>query len=330
MRIVGPGTEQADKHVSGEATIEHLRDEVNVADEGALEDDGDVAGVEETDGISAGGAADLLRADRDVHTEALEVHDDEEDDHSGDEVRHVRQVSAEESLTKSADLIVTGDQELEHSDDGTLELSTTTHVEGHGAKSTPDNRLASVGGDEDRDTAAKTITLLKKLIKAENNDTSKNKLKNDKNAVHNTDLARITVHSTKNVGSSLTDSDDHTEQLLNAIEQSLLFLVRLIDINDLATSKKLHHKVGCNEGADTELHESTMVGGHDSTEPVKRIRTVSHVDTIERNLTADEEDEKSHNSVDQLFLEGDFTRGLFDVRHDGDEWLADVNKTHHV
>jgi len=241
--VAGPGTDEADEHVSGEATVEHLRDEVHVADESALKDDGDVAGVEETDGISAGGAADLLRADRDVHTEALEVDNDEEDNHSSDKVRHVGQVGAEECFTECTHLVITSDQELEESDDSTLELSATTHVEGHGAKSTPDDTLADVGGNEDGDTAAKTVALLKKLIKANHNDTGKDKLKNDEDAVHNTNLAGLTVHSTKNVGSSLTDGDDHTEQLLNTVEQSLLFLVRLININDLATSKKLHHKI---------------------------------------------------------------------------------------
>ena len=47
-----------------------------------------------------------------------------------------------------------------------------------------------------------------------------------------------------------------------------------------------------------------LVGGHDSTQPIERIRAISHVDTIERDLTADEEDEESHNRVDHLFLEG--------------------------
>jgi len=73
-----------------------------------------------------------------------------------------------------------------------------------------------------------------------------------------------------------------------------------------------------------------MVGSHDSTKPVKRIRTVCHVDTVERDLAADEEDEKSNNSVDHLFLEGNLTRSLLDVRDNGDEGFADVKKTHHV
>jgi len=327
--VACPGTEQTDEHVGGEATIEHLRDEIDVADESALEDDGDVAGVEETDGIRAGSATDLLRAERDVHTEALEVNNDEEHDHSSDEVRHVGQVGAEESFTKSTDLVVASDEQLEESDDSTLKLCATAHVESHGAKSTPDDRLTDVGGDEDGDTTAKTIALLKKLIKAKNDDASKNKLKNDQNAIHNTNLAGLTIHSTKNVGSSLADSDDQTEQLLNAIEKSLLFLVGLIDIDDLATSKKLHNKVRCHKRADTKFHQSTMVRSHDSTKPVERIRTISHVNTIKRDLTADEEDEKSNKSIDHLLLEGNLTSSLFDVRNDSDEGLTDVQKTHH-
>ena len=54
-----------------------------------------------------------------------------------------------------------------------------------------------------------------------------------------------------------------------------------------------------------------LVGSHDSTEPVERIRTVSHVDTIKRDLTADKEDEKGNNRVDHLFLEGNLLNTSF-------------------
>ena len=48
-----------------------LRDDVEVGDEGALEDDGDVGGVEELDGVAAVLATVARRLDRQVDTEAL-------------------------------------------------------------------------------------------------------------------------------------------------------------------------------------------------------------------------------------------------------------------
>lgn len=46
-----PRSQQIDQEVSTEASGEHLRDDVEVGDQGRLQDDGDVGGVEELDGV---------------------------------------------------------------------------------------------------------------------------------------------------------------------------------------------------------------------------------------------------------------------------------------
>ena len=65
----------------------HLRDHVEVGDEGGLEDDRDVGGVEELDGVAGVLPPVAGRLDRQVHTEALkkgdEDHDDDKDDGGG-------------------------------------------------------------------------------------------------------------------------------------------------------------------------------------------------------------------------------------------------------
>jgi len=55
-----PDADHADEQVAGEAAEEELREEVEHADEGALEDDGDVARVEQLDGVGALVVAVLL------------------------------------------------------------------------------------------------------------------------------------------------------------------------------------------------------------------------------------------------------------------------------
>lgn len=67
-----------------------MTDEVEVADEGGLEDDGDIAGVEELNRVAAGAAADLLVLDGEVDLEALEVDDDQEHQDGGQEAVDVR------------------------------------------------------------------------------------------------------------------------------------------------------------------------------------------------------------------------------------------------
>jgi len=68
---------------------------------------------------------------------------------------------------------------MEERDDRTLELGTAAVVDGRGGESLPHDVLADVGGDEQRDSRAKTVALLQKLIlhaqKKENNNNNNNK-----------------------------------------------------------------------------------------------------------------------------------------------------------
>ena len=66
-----PGAQQVNQEVATEASGEHLRDDVQVRHEGRLEDDRNVGGVEELDGISVVLATVTGRLDGQVHPEAL-------------------------------------------------------------------------------------------------------------------------------------------------------------------------------------------------------------------------------------------------------------------
>ena len=139
-----PDTEQVDDEVAGELDGEHLRDHVEVGDEGTLQDDRDVAGVEQLDGVAAVLAAVTGRLDRQVDAEALEVDDDAEDEDRSTEVHQVGKILAVEGLPESVDLVLAGGEQEEQGDEGAVAC-----VEGGRGEALPDDRLADVGGDEE-------------------------------------------------------------------------------------------------------------------------------------------------------------------------------------
>lgn len=66
-----PGSQEVHKEVSTEASGEHLRDDIEVGDQGRLQDDGDVGGVEQLDGVGVVLPAVACRLNGQVHPEAL-------------------------------------------------------------------------------------------------------------------------------------------------------------------------------------------------------------------------------------------------------------------
>ena len=70
-----PLAQQLHQDVAAIALVEQLRDEVQVGDEGGLQDDGHVGGVEQLDGVVLLVAPPLLGAHWQVHSEALHCSD---------------------------------------------------------------------------------------------------------------------------------------------------------------------------------------------------------------------------------------------------------------
>ena len=62
----------------GHATCTHLRNDVEVRDQGTLQDNGDVGGVEQLDGICRVLATILSTLDRQVHAKSLHTHTERE------------------------------------------------------------------------------------------------------------------------------------------------------------------------------------------------------------------------------------------------------------
>ena len=106
---------------------------------------------------------------------------------------------------------------MEQCDNSAFKLSSTAGVDGGWAKRLPDNALTDVGGDEKGDSWAETVSFLKKLVKADNNDSGKEELEDDEDGVSNTKLTNGAIHSGKNVCNRLTDGNQNTKKLLSTI-----------------------------------------------------------------------------------------------------------------
>lgn len=234
-----PDSKKLDQKVVREARVQHLTDEEDVGAQGGLEHNRHVRGVKKTDGVRSTHSTLARGLDRDLHTETLEVDDGGENEDSSQQVHDVREVLAIESLAQSTLLVGPGQQKMEQSDDSTLELGTTASVDGSGRESLPDDRLANVGGDEQRDTASKTVSLLEQLIQKDDNKTSNNKLNNQQDTDTGAKIAWLAIETSQDIDTSLTEGKDDCEKLLGGLVQFTVGLEVKVDIDEVGTSEEL-------------------------------------------------------------------------------------------
>ena len=303
-----PFSKKTDQDVCRGAVVQELGDEVQVGNQSSLENDRHVRCVEELDRVGSLLTAVFLVLDRKIDAPSLEVDDDNEDQNSSQKIRQVGKVLTVKRLTECTNLIITGDEKVEKSNNSTLELSTTTGVDSSGTEGFPDDRFTNVGSDEERNTRSKSISFLKELVKSKDNETGTEELGNDQDCISSTDRTEITVHSTNNVSNGFTSCDQNTKEFLGTRKQGAIFLDIVVDLNDTRTSQKLHNKTRSDNRTDPELHESTTVGSKDNSHPVERIRGFGTLNTIDWNLTAHQEDEQSNSSPKKLLAEGNLDK----------------------
>lgn len=311
-----PDTEKLNEQVVREARVQHLADQEDVGAQGGLEHDGHVRGVEEADRVRAAHTTLAGGLDGDLNTEALQVDDSGEDQESGQQVHHIGQVLAVEGLVQGALLIGPGQEEVEQGDNSTLELRATTGVNGGGGESLPDDGFADVGGNEEGDTTAETVTLLEELIQQNDNQTSDNQLNNQENTDTGTEVTGLAVETSQDVNTGLAEGKDNSEELLGGLVELAVGLKVKVDINEVGTSKELGERrwsvrflvascqfssfiayledhAGGDDGSDTQLHKSTTVTGQHHTQPVQGVRGVGGHDTVKGHLAHDQEDQES-------------------------------------
>jgi hypothetical protein len=177
--VLLPNTEKSKDWVSWESLVEQLGEEEEVGNKGTLQNDGNVAGVEKLDGVGTGLTTHALGLDGNVDTEALEVDDNNEHDNGGEKVGDVGGILSVKSLLQSTSLIGACNEKVEESDDGSFELGSSGTSNSGRREGLPDDLLANVGSNEERDTTSETIPLLEELIKDDDDDTGEAELSYD-------------------------------------------------------------------------------------------------------------------------------------------------------
>lgn len=188
-----------------------MREDENVGSQGGLQHDRHVGGVEELDGVGSTLATELVRLDRDFNAETLEVDDSSENNGGGDEVHDVGKATTPEGLTKSAALVVPGEEEVEEGNKSTLKFWSTASVNGSGRECLPDNGLANVGSNEERDTRTETITLLEKFVEENDNESGDDELDDQQEADTGAEVTWLAIKTSKDVDGGLTKRDNQRE-----------------------------------------------------------------------------------------------------------------------
>lgn len=201
----------------------------------------------------------------------LKIDNDGEDDDGRDQVHAVGEVLPVEGLAESELLVGPGDEEVNEADNGTLELRTTASVNSGGGERAPDDRLADVGGDEERDTATKTVALLEELVKENNNDGGSKELDDEENADTGTKISGRTVKTSQDVDTGLAERQDDGEELLSSLVELTVGLEVEVHIDKVSAGQKLEDHAGGDDRSNTEFHERTTVTGHHHSEPVQRV-----------------------------------------------------------
>jgi hypothetical protein len=161
--------------------------------------------VEELDGVGATKTTRTVRLDRDLNAEALEIDDDGEYSCGRDEIHDVGQTLAPECFAKGTALVIPGEEEVEERDDGAFKLGTTASVDGGRRECLPDDRLADVGGDKERDTGAETVTFLKKLVEENDDQCGDDELDDEEKADTSANVTRLSIETGEHHHRSLAE-----------------------------------------------------------------------------------------------------------------------------
>ena len=128
-----------------------------------------------------------------------------------------------------------------------------------------------------------TVAFLQELVKQEDNQTSNEELDDDQKTDSSPDVAGVSVHASEDVDDGLTHSDHHSKQLLGSVEEGAV-LGSVSNLNEFCSSQELHDQARGDDGGDTQLHESSSVGGEDDSDPVEWIRRVRTHNAKQGNL----------------------------------------------
>jgi len=127
-----PLSKESNEEETVELSVKKLREEVEVGDQSSVKHDGNVGGIEKLNRVSSGVSSNVLFLDVKIDSETLEVDDDQEDKDSGKEIVNIGETRSIESLLEGSDLVGSGDQKVEKSNDGTFVFSSLFSLNGDG------------------------------------------------------------------------------------------------------------------------------------------------------------------------------------------------------
>lgn len=100
---------------------------------------------------------------------------------------------------------------MEERDDGALELGAAAGVDRGGRERLPDDGLADVGRDEERDAGAEAVALLEELVEEDDDERGGDELDDEEQADSGTDVAGLAVETGENVDGGLAEGDDESK-----------------------------------------------------------------------------------------------------------------------
>ena len=299
-----PFSEDAHQDIGGSAIVQQLRDKVQVGNEGGLKNDGHVGSVKKLDGVGSLLSAIFLVLDRKNDAPSLEVNDNDKDKDCGHEIGQVGKILTIHRLLNGADLVAPGNEKMEQCNNGAFEFSPASRIDSGGTECLPDNVLADIGRDKERDSAAQAIALLKQLIQREHDQSRAKELADNEERISRANAGQIAVHAADDVRDGFSHRDENSKQFLRAGKEGAVFLDVVIDLNDAGSGEELHDEAGGDDGGDAEFHEGAAVGGEDDAHPVEGVGGFGGLDAVDGDLTADEEDEQGDGGPKNLFAEG--------------------------
>jgi hypothetical protein len=116
-------------------------------------------------------------------------------------------------LIDGSQFILLGGKKVEEGNNGSFEFSSRVSSDGDWAKSSPNNVLANVGGDEERDTRSKSISLLHHFIEHDDDDSGEDKLEDDEHGISEAEVRQISVSTRPDVSESFTNANDERKNL---------------------------------------------------------------------------------------------------------------------
>jgi len=309
-----PNTQNLIEESVSEFSVQQSRNEEQIGKQSGLENNGHVGSVEQLNGVRLNVSGDILVVDGNINLKSLEEIDHHENSNSGGDIVQIGEIFPQKSMFEGRKYsFISPENSVEKSNKSPFIFLSIFHKR----KTFPQQFLANIGGNEERNGGNQSISsLLQNFVQQIDDDRGSNQLEHNQEGLDGSDVFDFSVNSGKNVSNCLESGNNDGEQFLSGIDQLFVFLVFLIDLDYLGADQQLHDHSGSDNGTNSQLHQSPSVGGHDDSGPVHGVVSGHVTNSVERNLRTDQENEESEDGPEQLVLEGNEQTGRL---HFGDE-----------